>query len=209
MPLLQVDHLNSCIINSGNNVGLCSTSYGTSLNVLQQTPSLTLLGKPLRTLDAKCISRKRSGSKKKEKKNVGWGGSGGSAREKERERENHCTFVQSHYYTDPSEFKATVIELVSSQARTSLPVGPTWKTPFPRERSFDHARAGPDARQAGLFPQLIFFHNPPCTLNLIILAPGQTATAFQVAHTVSETLVTRVIYSLKRQGSGKRLSTLE
>lgn len=37
-PLLQVDHLNSCIINSRNNVGLCSTSYGTSLNVLQQTP---------------------------------------------------------------------------------------------------------------------------------------------------------------------------
>lgn len=36
-----------------------------------------------------------------------------------------------------------------------------------------------DACQAGLFPQLIFFHNPPCTLNLIILAPGQTATAFR------------------------------
>lgn len=39
------------------------------------------------------------------------------------ERENHCTFVQAHYNTDPSDFKVTMIELVSSQAQTSLPVG--------------------------------------------------------------------------------------
>lgn len=98
-------------------------------------------------------------------------------KKKKKKRENHCTFVQTHYYTDPSEFKATVIELVSSQAQTSLPVGLPGKLLF-WEGARLITRAG-DACQAGLFPQLIFFHNPPCTLNLIILAPGQTATAFR------------------------------
>lgn len=98
-------------------------------------------------------------------------------KDRKAKRENHCTFVQTHYNTDPSDFKVTMIELVSSRAQTSLPVGLPGKLLFGEgSRLIMHAG---DACQAGLFPQLIFFHNLPCELNLIILAPGQTATAFR------------------------------
>lgn len=47
-----------------------------------------------------------------------------------------------------------------------------------------------DACQAGLFPQLIFFHILPCRPNLIILAPRQTATAFRWCIQYQRPLVT-------------------
>ena len=93
-------------------------------------------------------------------------------------RENHCTFVQTHYNTDPSDFKVIVIELVTSQAKTSLPVGLPGKLLFwEGPHLIMHAC---DTCQAGLLPQLIFFHNLPCMLNLIILAHGQTGGAYSI-----------------------------
>lgn len=117
MPLLQVDHLNSCIINSGNNVGLCSTSFSTSLNVFQQQLPSICWETHYRHRMLNALTEK--GQKAK--------------------RENHCTFVQTHYNTDPSDFKVTMIELVSSQAQASLPVGLPGKLLFLRGLSFDHA----------------------------------------------------------------------
>lgn len=153
MPTLQVDHLSSCNINSGNYVGLCTTSISTSLNLVQQ---LLCLHWETHYTHSMLNALTEKGRKAK--------------------RENHCNFVQTHYNSDPSDFKVTVIELVSSQAQASLPVGLPAKLLY-REGSHLIMHAG-DTCQAGLFPQLIFFHNLPCMLNLIILAPGQTATAF-------------------------------
>lgn len=92
-------------------------------------------------------------------------------------RENDCTFVQTHYNTDPSDFKATMIELVSSQVQTSLPEDLPGKLLF-QPCSYLIMHTG-DVCQTRLFPQLIFFHNLPCELDLIILAPEQTASAFR------------------------------
>lgn len=115
------------------------------------------LANPLQARNAKCINRKRSESKKKES-----------------------------LYLCPNPLQHWPRWLESSSDWVGVITGPD----FPASRSTVPGKlffwegshlimhAG-DACQAGLFPQLIFFHNLPCRLNLIILAHGQTATAFR------------------------------
>lgn len=102
---------------------------------------------------------------------------GQKAKKKERERETFIVTLSKPIRTlTPLTSKVTVIELVS--CRPGLPRQWAYLRNLLWEGSHLIMHAS-DACQAGLFPQLIFFHIPPRTPNLIILAPRQIATAFR------------------------------
>lgn len=92
------------------------------------------------------------------------------------------------------------------QARTSPPVGLPVK-PFVRGLTFDHACK---RRMSGwVIPTVNILSYSAMNTELDYFGTQANSYGFQVVHTVSETPGHRVMYPLKRQGSGKRLSTSE
>lgn len=92
------------------------------------------------------------------------------------------------------------------QAWTPPPVGLPAK-PFVKGLTFDHACK---RRASGrVIPTVNILSYSAMHAQLDYFGTQANSYSFQVVHTVSETRGHRVIYPLKRQGSGKRLSTSE